>query len=123
MTSIQDGAFWLARANPVVVVVVKTQCKSGSSARNGAGKLCALRKLPKTQIIFSTISRAALLECGKSSRRFGIGRAPRLRRMSSDELSATASFQEEFRRGAFLIQKCPRNRPTAPILYLPAIFL
>ena len=34
MTSIQGGAVLRANANPVVVVVVSTQCKSGSSARN-----------------------------------------------------------------------------------------
>src|SRR5437588_9396371 len=65
---------------------------------------------------FNHFARSAL-ECGESSHRFGKGRAPRLRRMSSDELGATASVQEEFRRDVFLTQKCPRNRATAPILY------
>src|SRR5437762_9948542 len=97
--------------------------KRREDARTRAGKLCALRKLRKTQIMFPTISRAALLEFGESSRRFGIGRAPRLRRRSSDELHATALFQEDFRRGVFLIQKCPRNRATASIPDLPTIFL
>ncbi|KAG0506186.1 MAG: hypothetical protein Udaeo_04310 [Candidatus Udaeobacter sp.] len=34
MTSIQGGAVFRANAKPVVVVVVSTQYKSGSSARN-----------------------------------------------------------------------------------------
>jgi hypothetical protein len=46
MTSIQLGAFLFARAKPVVVVVVKTQCKSGSRARNELASFNAMFTSP-----------------------------------------------------------------------------
>ena len=41
ITSIQEGAFLFAKANPVVVVVVSTQCRSGSRARSALASLSA----------------------------------------------------------------------------------
>ncbi len=46
MTSIHGGAFLRAKANPVVVVVVRTQRKSGSSVRNAFANFSATLTSP-----------------------------------------------------------------------------
>ena len=46
MISIQGGAFLRARANPVVVVVVKTQRKSDSSVRKAFASISAMFTSP-----------------------------------------------------------------------------
>jgi len=46
MTSIQGGAFLFASAKPVVVVVVRTQRKSGSNARNAWASFNAIFTSP-----------------------------------------------------------------------------
>src|SRR5947207_8063526 len=46
ITSIQGGAFLFAKANPVVVVTVKTQAKSDRIARSWAANLSAIATSP-----------------------------------------------------------------------------